>query len=516
MRCHAHTIRKTHRKTIVSDVFVHDSSLSTASTGKKKKSKELNCVVKHKKLPKGAKASHSIPSPSPTSTYAPTKSSSKGLKGSSYCPTIISACSLWELGQAEFGSFSYVMDMKLAIDEPAEDVLEELQAFLNEELSQELAACADFDVRRRLQDTNIMKLELSVTEDTTSPCSVAPVAADCLQVDVTMKVTHDEGDANVIRDSILQKVTDRCQDIRELDGVVETFDPCPFINITVVDNVSDVTPGEGGASAGDGGDSDGSNTGGESDEGDGSSSTGGGSSGSDGGDSSGGDGTSGSAGSDSSGSGGEDGSTGGGGDGTSGSTSGADGEDEDDGADGTEDDKGIALIVDTQTSEEKKIRAPGYIFFAMSGVVLIILLLLLVRRRREYYNATKHKHFIGEPEDETDTYIKDSDEDSLEQRGRQVHVVGEADSVFSGWSDFTGGDRRSRGNTGLYPEDYNGSLDESYQNQDVHQCSSATCELCESRRRAGIQFVPSKMPSHSSTLPIDAPRHYLTEDTVQL
>lgn len=526
---HAHTIRK-QRKTIVSDIFVPSdaaaAAIATTQTTKKKKSKELNCVVKHKKQGKGKSSVVSIPSPAPSRTYAPTKSS-KGSKGS-YCPTIVSACSLMEMEQAEFGTFDYVVDLKLAIDKPVADVVDTLQTYLQDALSVELAACVDFDVRRRrrLQDSSIMKLELTATEDTDAACPETFTDASCANVDVAMKVTHDEGDADVIRNTLLQAVKNRCADIQALDGIVDTFDPCPFISITGAagnGGTSDVT-GDGSEenAIGEGsGEGDGSSTGEGTSGSDGGSSAGGGTSGSDGGSSTGG-GTSGSDGTGSSGSdnsgadSGEDGTTTDGGDGTSGATSGTNGSNGEDGEDGNGDDKGIAMVVQTQSTEER-VKTPGYIAMGAAVGIILLLLLLVARRRREYYAATKHKHFVGEEDDDTETYLKDSDEDSFEQtEHRTAHIVGEADSVFSGWSGFTKDQRR--GNEGLYPEGYNDSLDESYENQDVHQCSSATCELCERKRRAGVtglQFVPASMPSHSSNGHNET-RHYMTEDTVAL
>ena len=507
--CYGHTIRK-NRKTIITnnnDIFLGHTVTALAKTKKGKKTAELNCVVKHKKSPspKGKAASPTI-SPAPTSsTSTPTKSG-KGVKGE-YCPTIISACSLLETEQAEFGTFQFVVDLKLAITSPIEEVLLKLQNYLGEELSQELAACVDFDVRRRLQENTIMKLDLDVTQDTTTPCVETTTTGTCVNVDVNMKVTHDDGNANAILTSISQAIQDRCDSIKGLEGIVDTFDPCPF-SITGVGEGS--TGGDSTTDEGDSSTEDKDGSGSDTEGGDGSVGSG-----------SGGDATGGEDGDSSIGSGGdttdsegEEGSSGGSGtDGDGSSTEGEDsGIEEEDGGDGS---GGIAAIVTTRDSEEG-VQPGGYITISVAAALLLLMLLFVVRRRREYEAATRHKYLIDEiDEDETETYLKDSDADSQDQQDRQVHVVGEADSVFSGWSGFTGDRQRDNGGL-LYPDKYGGSMDNSFLNQDVHKCASATCELCERKRRAGIQFVPSKMPSHSSTVPNDAPRHYMTGDTVTL
>eukprot|EP00977_Amphora_coffeiformis_P028857 scaffold37572_cov176-Amphora_coffeaeformis.AAC.2 len=590
----AHTIRK-NRKTIVSDntdIFYSHTATVLPSSKKSKKTKELKCVVKHKKAP--IQTARPTISPAPTSsTRAPSSKGGKGSKGE-YCPTIISACSLLEMGQAEFGSFQYVLDLKLAIEDQSEigDVMLKLEDFLEEELNRELAACVDFDVRRRMQENTIMKLDLDVAQDTTTPCVEATTRGTCVNVDVKMKVTHDEGNTNAIRTSIFQAVRDRCDGIKELEGIVETFDPCPYLSITGGEEGNTdgdsttngggsttgggdgtdsgggattggsgtdgnnsggsggVTTGGSGAgggnntggsggvstggsgaggdnnSSGSGGDATGgigtgdeNNTGGTGGDATGGSSSGGGeNTGDTGGDttggssSGGGDNTDGTGG-DVSGSDGGTGSTGsetdGDGSSTEGGNSGSDGDDEDGGG-------GIAAIATTRESEEG-VQTGGYISISVAAALLLLMLLFVVRRRSVYESAMKHKQFIDEVDEcETDTYLKDSDIDSQDQQNRQVHVVGEADSVFSGWSGYTTSRETRRDNGGLHPDQYGGSMDDSFLKQDVHKCASATCELCEQKRRAGIQFVPAKMPGHSSYVATDSPRHYMMEDTVTL
>jgi hypothetical protein len=167
--------------------------------------------------------------------------------------------------------------------------------------------------------------------------------------------------------------------------------------------------------------------------------------------------------------------------------------------------------VDERSSEDG-VETGGYITIALSALVLLLLLLFAVRRRNEYHSSFTHKQFVnegGDYDDDDSTYAKGSSEEDSHQE-RNVHVVGEADSVFSGWTGYTGD--RDRG--GLHSD--GGSQSNTPQYQDVHKCSSATCELCEAKRRSGLQFVPTKMPSHSSHLPSNSSRRYLTQDTVHL
>jgi hypothetical protein len=84
---------------------------------------------------------------------------------------------------------------------------------------------------------------------------------------------------------------------------------------------------------------------------------------------------------------------------------------------------------------------------------------------------------------------------------RNVHVVGETDSLYSGWTGYT-----KNGRSGEDADGYNG---------DVHKCSSATCEVCEQRRQQGVQFIPTSIPMRLQ-LPYDTEREYIADDTVQL
>ena len=143
---------------------------------------------------------------------------------------------------------------------------------------------------------------------------------------------------------------------------------------------------------------------------------------------------------------------------------------------------------------------------AVAGGLAFILLLVLLARRSNDNDEDRISHLKLEEDDE-DALLREyastgsmrSDEDRYETRN--VHVVGEADSVFSGWTGYT-----KNGRSGEDMDAHQG---------DVHKCSSATCEVCEQRRQQGIQFIPTSsfLVPH---LPYDTERQYLADDTVLL
>ena len=143
---------------------------------------------------------------------------------------------------------------------------------------------------------------------------------------------------------------------------------------------------------------------------------------------------------------------------------------------------------------------------AVAGGLAFILLLVLLARRSNDNDEDIISHLKLE-EDNEDALLREyastgsmrSDEDRYETRN--VHVVGEADSVFSGWTGYT-----KNGRSGEDMDAHQG---------DVHKCSSATCEVCEQRRQQGIQFIPTSsfLVPH---LPYDTERQYLADDTVLL
>lgn len=136
------------------------------------------------------------------------------------------------------------------------------------------------------------------------------------------------------------------------------------------------------------------------------------------------------------------------------------------------------------------------------GLAFVLLLVLLVRRRQAEDEVS---HLKLEEDEGEDTFIREfastasspSRDEAYERRN--VHVVGEADSIFSGWTGYTPREKSTE-------EDGYG---------DVHKCSSATCEVCEQRRQRGIQFIPTGSPARPQ-LPSDSSRDYVADDTVEL
>lgn len=139
------------------------------------------------------------------------------------------------------------------------------------------------------------------------------------------------------------------------------------------------------------------------------------------------------------------------------------------------------------------------------GLALILLLVLLVRRTQ---NEDEVSHLKLDDEGD-ETFVREFDSasgGSENYETRNVHVVGEADSIFSGWTGYT-----PAGKNGV---EVIGGLNP-HEKGDVHYCSSATCEVCEQRRQQGIQFIPTSQPSRPQ-IPSDASRQYVSNDTVEL
>lgn len=155
-------------------------------------------------------------------------------------------------------------------------------------------------------------------------------------------------------------------------------------------------------------------------------------------------------------------------------------------------------------------------FAAIAGALLVLLLLIAMLVRRKRQQEVKHV----ELDDDDDTYLKDLEGDSQgSSPGRMAHLVGDDDSVLTGW---TGNSnlRSKSSNVRSFDADgtdgFFGNGETRPANVDVHKCSSAFCEVCESRRQAGLQFIPATSPTTPSTLPIDASREYAADDTVNL
>lgn len=136
------------------------------------------------------------------------------------------------------------------------------------------------------------------------------------------------------------------------------------------------------------------------------------------------------------------------------------------------------------------------------GLAFVLLIVLLVRRK----TAEEEVSHLKMDEDGEDTFIREFETASNPSAGegyetRNVHVVGETDSIFSGWTGYT-------------PHIKTDDEMDAHE-RDVHKCSSATCEVCEAKRQQGIQFIPTSSPTIQH-IPSDASREYVSEDTVEL
>jgi len=161
--------------------------------------------------------------------------------------------------------------------------------------------------------------------------------------------------------------------------------------------------------------------------------------------------------------------------------------------------------------------AAAIVGVALAALFLILVMIFALRRKRRNEYPMKH-HTLDDDYDDS-TYLKD-DYDSnssaaMSTPDRKIRIVGEDDSLFSGLSDFQA-DATSTPRMRTF-DDF-GALSRNTVQQDVHVCSSATCEVCERRRQSGLQFIPVGMPSHSheSIQTDSSSRNYMAGDTVNL
>ena len=166
------------------------------------------------------------------------------------------------------------------------------------------------------------------------------------------------------------------------------------------------------------------------------------------------------------------------------------------------------VVQERSVASDDDVSAGVWVGVAAGCLAVVLLLLLLVRRRQA---SDEVSHLKLEEDEDDETYLKDlasADSSLKDYQTRNVHVVGEENSIVSGWTGYTPED----------PAESSGKLDHAH--GDVHVCASATCEVCEQRRRQGLQFVPTAgtatAGAGASLLPSDASRDYVAEDTVEL
>lgn len=259
-----------------------------------------------------------------------------------------------------------------------------------------------------------------------------PYCDECTNADVFADVYY-TGDKDGLGSQLHDEFVAACDDIKDIEGVANTFDPCPTISVTPVE-VHD------GSDGGAGGVADGSDGGDVEDE-----------------------------------------------EPVDMPDASVDEPAEEDGNKGTID----GVIEDTSKSTEEDKVAAGAIFgMILAALVILALLFLLCRRRRN--------------NDEEAEMLKNlSHEDELPD---QTAMLDENSRYEDNDSRF-----------GMYPEGRGEGmvLGERALNQDVHKCSSATCELCD--RQNGVQFLPTRARSSRARVDLaGSDRKYGSEDTVNL
>jgi hypothetical protein len=193
---------------------------------------------------------------------------------------------------------------------------------------------------------------------------------------------------------------------------------------------------------------------------------------------------------------------------------------------------GISAVNETVIQEQKSVTKAGPFIGAAAGLLALLLLLLLFVRRRNRHDDDEISHLKMDEEDD-DTFVREfglggdggSDDNSAkaDYNTRDIHIVGEGDSVISHWTGYTGRGKPADGDyeTELYNKNGVQGI-----TTDVHQCSSATCEICARNRQAGLSFISTGAAvanddlnddiTRNRSLPSDASREYPIEDTVEL
>jgi hypothetical protein len=245
-----------------------------------------------------------------------------------------------------------------------------------------------------------------------------PYCDNCTNADVSADVRYNDGvDDTLIGDAIYDAFIARCSEMKNIEGVVDTFDPCP----TIV--VSAESSGDGGAIVeteppiiDDGGvpipDDDGTNS------------------------------------------------------------------------------TGVAPVLEQDqksSSNDKDLTGAGIFGIVMLFLVLLAFLVFFMHRRRRRNYDRRRLAKLGQ----NDTFMIDDANNSPNSPGR--------------FSD--GDDSMIDSRYGMYPEGQTEGmiLGSRQMNQDVHKCSSATCNLCESRRQANISFLPATNAGILGIRPLQIP-----------
>ena len=387
----------------------------------------------------------------------------------------------------------YKVDFTLKITRSKEGVIERFENFLQRDVAPELAGCPSLGSAQG-ESSSIQNVVFDVQDDTFEGMSQAKQyfgalcpgmsnlfllldseirCSSCANFDVVTDIYYTPGsDTSGYRGRLFDILTSKCDAIRMfVKGVDESLFPCKYIVVTAPD---------------------GSTTGGTIDIGDGTEP---------------GDGI---------------------GDEISDDTGNSTDKETDPGPE-------VAGIQDDGV-EDSGLSTFAAMVLAAGALVIVLFALLFTRQRRRAtpYHLRHHKMVddgFGDADafgEDDSTYLQDTNSlhahhlgrGGLDAEGgpspddtRMAHVVGENDSVVSGWSrsHFSSENQHDAAAYGF------GGLG-LVAGTNVHKCSSATCDVCEAQRQSGLQFVPTAMPSHSfENLPADLnDRKYLAEDTIQL
>ena len=181
--------------------------------------------------------------------------------------------------------------------------------------------------------------------------------------------------------------------------------------------------------------------------------------------------------------------------------------------DGGDDSSGSVGAISGASSVNEGPSPSLYVTVAAGCLALLLIIVLLARRNRDSDEVSHLKL-----EDEGDeTFVREFEDTATtdsQYKARKAHVVGEEDSIFSGWTGYTKGGAGSDDGSMRQHDGFDAHLGRPH--GDVHVCSSATCEVCERRRQQGLQFVPTGTPPRPRNVPFDAEREYVADDTVEL
>jgi hypothetical protein len=170
----------------------------------------------------------------------------------------------------------------------------------------------------------------------------------------------------------------------------------------------------------------------------------------------------------------------------------------------------VAKAVDGSNAAGSENNA-GKIIGATAGALAFLLFIMFLAKRNRNDDEVSHLKFVNDDVNDDETFVQEFESKARDERDRRAHVVGESDSVVSGWTGYSMDDEYSQ------HSDRSGRL--GHTKGDVHMCSSATCEVCERKRQMGVTFVKTTTPptpSRPESLPSDASREYVAEDVVAL